>query len=183
MKCRLISPILAVLIASLASMAQQSPQQPQPTQPPPAQAQPAPASPVPCNKTASTPPHKPTWLETKTRAFACKQNKNLCDLPSSTTEITGGTPDTKPCPANATAKQVPPPKPQTQQAPNTTALSPSPAAGVAPPYVCPPNTILIPNHPYCLTADHSLVDAIPLPPGMTAPVSPAKTSAQPTTKQ
>jgi hypothetical protein len=175
--------ILAALLASVASRAQQSPQTPQPTQPPSAQAQPATVSPVPCDKGVSNPPRKQGWAEQKTRAIACKHNKNLCGLPSSTPEITGGTPDTKPCPANATAKQVPPPKPQTQQAPNTTALSPSPAAGVAPPYVCPPNTILIPNHPYCLTADHSLVDAIPLPPGMTVPVSPAKTPAQTTTKQ
>ena len=142
---------------------------------------PSPAN-APCSKSASTPPHKPTWLETKTRAFACKQNKNLCDLPSSTAEITGETPEAKPCPTTAPPKQVAPSTPQTQQTPNAAALPASPVTN-KPTYVCPPNTILIPNHPYCLTADHSLVDAIPLPPGLTVPVSPAKTPAQTTTKQ
>ena len=111
-------PILAVLLASLASLAQQSPQQPQPTQPQPAQAQPATASTVPCIKGASNPPHKQGWLEKKARTLACAKNKNLCDLPSSTTETTGGTPEAKPCPTNAPPKQVAPSTPQPPPAAN-----------------------------------------------------------------
>lgn len=174
--------ILAALLGPFASQAQQSPQQPQPTQPLPAQAQPATAPTVPCDKGVPNPPRKQGWAEQKTRAIACKHNKNFCGLPSSTPEITGETPEAKPCPATAPPKQVAPSTPQTQQTPNAIA-PPAPPATNKPPYVCPPNTILIPNHPYCLTADHSLVDAIPLPPGMTVPVSPAKTPAQTTTKQ
>jgi hypothetical protein len=41
--------------------------------------------------------------------------------------------------------------------------------------------VLIPGTAFCLAADHTTVDAIPLPPGMAAP--PAKTPAQTTTQQ
>jgi hypothetical protein len=100
-------PLLA-LIASL-SQAQQTPSTSQSAA---AQTPPAPASTVPCAKPAPTQPHKPGWLEKKAKALACAQNKNLCDLPSSPTDIVGSTPEAKPCPPAAA-----PTPPATQPAP------------------------------------------------------------------
>ena len=174
MKTTKLLLILAALLASLMSQAQQSLQPPQPTQPPHTQAQPAPCVPAPA------PQRKPGWLEKKAKALACQQNKAFCDLPSSASEITGGTPETKPCPVNpALPTKVQP------QVPPVTATSPAAQTPSAKPtYVCPPKTTLIPGTPYCLTGDHSTVDAIPLPPNLAAPTpapSPAP-SPQPITK-
>jgi len=147
------------------------------SQPTPAQAPTAPATTAPCSKATPDQPHKDSWLQKKARAFACKQNKNLCDLPSSPTEITGVTPDTKPCPASTVGGAVPAKAPA-QPAP---APSASATANGKPVYVCPPKATLIPGFPYCLNADRSVVDAIPLPTSLSAPVptaSPAPASAQ-----
>lgn len=149
---------LAALATPLAVKAQQNPQPPQ--LPPATTAQ---IQPTPCAKQAPPPPHKPGWLEKKATAMACKQNKNLCDLPSSVPDVTGQTPDAKPCPAN-TASNAPAP-PKTNAAPAKPPVPASPAAAAAsngkPVYVCPPKSTLIPNFPYCLMPDHSVVDAIP----------------------
>jgi hypothetical protein len=163
---------LAALLAT-ASHAQQSPSTSQPT---PVQAQPATAPAPPCNKATPSPARKPGWLETKAKALACKQNKNLCDLPSSSSDVLGSTPAAKPCPANAAANPTPAPKPSPQPSPATTGAPPS--ASTKPTYVCPPNSTLIPGHPYCLMADHSTVDAIKLPPNMTTPAAPAQSQPQ-----
>jgi len=72
-----------------------------------AQAQPAAASTVPCANNAAAPQHKPGWLEQKAKALACKQNKNLCDLPSSPMDILGTAPDAKPCPPTSTSTTPP----------------------------------------------------------------------------
>jgi len=131
--------ILLLLLASLAE-AQQTPPTTQPQAPP-------------CNTPAPAPPHKQGWLEKKARALACQQNKNLCDLPSSPADLTGTVPAQKPCnPAPAPAP-APTPKPQ-----------PVPAPPATPDYVCPPKAKLIPNHPYCIYPDNTVVDAIPLSP-------------------
>jgi hypothetical protein len=92
--------VLAITLATVNAVAQQTPSTSQPIPP---QAQPATASTAPCNKAASGQPHKPSWIETKAKKLACAQNKNLCDLPPSPTDIIGITPDAKPCPSTTTA--------------------------------------------------------------------------------
>ena len=61
---------------------------------------------------------------------------------------------TKPAPAPCPAPAVPPPAPA-KPAPKTQEARPA--------FVCPPKSTLIPNHPYCIYPDNSVVDAIPLP--------------------
>ena len=166
MKTSITYLALAALLTSTVGQAQQSPSTPQPT----------PTSTAPCSKGAPAQQRQPGWLEKKAKAFACQQNKNLCDLPSSPSEITGGTPGDKPCPATTTASPASPPK---AQLPTSNTTTPAPASsGTTPAYVCPPKSELIPGTPYCLTGDHTTVDAIPLPPGMSTPAPPAKTPAQ-----
>jgi len=99
MKKGMALSLLAAMLASPASHAQQTPSTSQPT---PSQVQPATASTAPCNKAAAGQPHKPSWIEKKAKALACAQNKNLCDLPSSPTDIVGTAPEAKPCPPTAT---------------------------------------------------------------------------------
>ncbi len=99
--------IAAVLLASFASQSPQSPPQPQPTPPPLAQLQPATDPTAPCNKGAEAQPRKESWAEKKLKALACVQNKQLCDLPKSPSDITGATPAAKPCPPTATSTTPP----------------------------------------------------------------------------
>lgn len=141
-----------------------------------AQAQPATSSTTPCSKPAPSQPHKQGWIERQARALACKKNPQLCNLPSSTDDALGTTPDGKPCPVSTTGGTAPATKP----VPQTPAAAQSPTTGDKPTYVCPPKTVLIPNTAYCLTADHSTVDAIPLPPSLAAPSPAQKTPAQST---
>jgi hypothetical protein len=174
MKTTKLLSILAALLASSVSQAQQNLQPPQPTPQPHTQIQTTPCAPTP------PPPRKPGWLEKKAKALACQQNKAFCDLPSSASEFTGGTPETKPCPISpALPTKVQPPVP-----PATTPGPTSPAPSLRATYVCPPKTTLIPGTPYCLTGDHSTVDAIPLPPSLAAPtpVPSLAPNPQPTTK-
>jgi hypothetical protein len=165
------------LAAAVAAEARQTP--PTPQQPQPAQSQSAPASTAPCGKQTPPPPPKPGWLEKKAKALACKQNKNLCDLPSSAAEVTGATPQPPPCPAN-TSPAPPTTKPAPPEKDKPTVPSGAPASG-KPVYVCPPKSTLIPNFPYCIYPDLSVVDAIPLPPSMTtpAPAKPAQPNGKP----
>lgn len=152
--------VLAVLLPAAYALAQQ-PQQP-----------PTPTTTIPCSKNTPAQPHKPGYLEKKAKALACKQNKQFCDLPSSPTEITGVTPDAKPCPANTVAS----PTQAKAQAQPTLAPSAAPATAPAnskPVLVCPPKSTLIPGYPYCMNPDHSLVDAIALPASLSAPAPPA----------
>jgi hypothetical protein len=125
--------------------------------PQPAQQQTAATTPTPCPIPGPTQPHKQGWLEKKARALACKQNSNMCDLPSSPNDFGGTTPAAKPCTQTPAPKQpVTPP-----QVPNA-----------KPALVCPPKTVLIANTPYCLAADHTTVDAIPLPANQPLPAAP-----------
>jgi hypothetical protein len=126
--------------------AQQS-QQPQP------QAPPAPTQ-TPCSNPAPSQPQKPSWLAKKAKDLACKQNRNLCDMPTDPTEVFG-TPS-KPACTNAPAAA---PKPQTP-APPPPPAAPAPAKPV---YFCPPHSTLIAGYAYCLLPDHSTIDALPLP--------------------
>lgn len=174
MKTQIINLALAALLAPFGGV-QQIPSTSQPT---PAQAQPATATIAPCNKGTQAQPHKQGWAEKKLKALACAQNKNLCDLPSSPSEITGATPDAKPCPPKAPTTPAPPLKPQVQASPTPATGQATATAGGKPTFVCPPKTTLIPNTPYCLAADHTTVDAIPLPPSLAAPTPSAKTPAQ-----
>jgi len=173
----IISLVCAVsLIASLGIEAQQTPSTSQLTL---TQAQPASAPTTPCVKTAAAPPRKQSWIEKKAKALACQKNKNFCDIPASDSEITGGTPESKPCPVTPAS----PPKAQ-QVPPAATPVPAVPAVSSKPTFVCPPKTTLIPGTPYCLTGDHSTVDAIPLPASLAVPTgtpSPAP-SPQPTNK-
>src|ERR1700726_1861865 len=89
---------LAVLTASLAVKAQQNPQPIQSSQPSQIQVPSTSANAPPCGKQNPPPAHKPTWLEKKTKALACKQNNNFCDLPSSVGDAVGETPKSQPCP-------------------------------------------------------------------------------------
>jgi hypothetical protein len=146
----LLIPLL--LLASLAG-AQQTPQP-----------QPAPSTTTPCNNPAPAPPHKQGWLEKKARDLACRQNKNLCDIPSSPDDITGTPSTPKPCTQTPTPKPPTPPAPPAPQAPT--------APNAKPAYVCPPKTTLIPNYPYCIYPDHTVVDAIPLPASNAVPTAP-----------
>jgi hypothetical protein len=170
---KLATVVVAGLLGGYVSAAQQSSS---PSQQTPAQGQPAPAAAPPCNKATPSPARKPGWLETKAKALACKQNKNLCDLPSSPSDITGSTSSAKPCPANTSSNAAPASKPPAQ-APATTGAPPS--ASTKPTYVCPPKATLIPGYAYCLLPDHSTVDAIPLPPDMKTPAAPAPNQPQP----
>lgn len=160
---------LLAIAAMLASFVQAQ-QNPSTSQPTPAQVPSAAASTAPCNKTAATPPRKPGYLENKMKALACKQNKNLCDVPSSPVEITGGTPDNKPCPANPVAGSIPVKAQPTPAPPIASTTAPS---NVKPILVCPPKSTLIPGFPYCLNPDRSVVDAIALPASLSAPTAPA----------
>jgi hypothetical protein len=146
---------LAALMAPAAMKAQQNPQPIQAPLPPQIQVQSAAANVPPCGKQSSPPAHKPTWLEKKTKALAYKQNKNFCDLPSSVGDAVGETPKPQPCPTTSG------PAPSTSK---TAAAGPSPVASATPVpakpvYVCPPKSSLIPNFPYCVFPDHSVVDA------------------------
>jgi len=83
-----------------------------------------------------------------------------------------------PCPPAAAVK---PPATPPVTPPVAAAQLPA-AQGIGKPvYVCPPKSTLIPNFPYCIYPDLSVVDAIPLPPGMTtpAPATPARPNAKP----
>jgi hypothetical protein len=166
MKTPIALPALAVLFAILT----QAQQTPSTSQPSPVQAQTAAASTVPC-KSSAPQPRKPGWLEKKTKALACKQNKQACDLPSSPNDIFGGTPDAKPCPTNTAASPSPLKAQPIPALPTNTATKPV--------YVCPPKATLIPGFPYCMYADHSTVDAIALPPSLSAPASPAPAAPAP----
>jgi hypothetical protein len=159
--------VSAALLVAYNVQAQQSPS----PQPPP---QTAATTSTPCKSTAPAQPHRPGWLEKKARDLACKKNANLCQLPSSSDDATGTTQTGKPCAQN------PAPKPS---APLATPAPQTPPPNAKPAYVCPPRTVLIANTPYCLAADQTTVDAIPLPPSLAAPLSPVKTPAQTTTKQ
>jgi hypothetical protein len=174
---------LAALAAPLAVKAQQNPQTPQLPPAPAAQVQPSPASVAPCAKQAPPAPHKPGWLEKKAKAMACKQNKNLCDLPSSVKDATGETSAPPPCPVNTASKPPAPLVSKTDAAPAKPPVTASPAAGATgngkPVYVCPPKSTLIPNFPYCLMPDRSVVDAIPLPANLSAPAPPASAAPAP----
>jgi hypothetical protein len=161
-------PLFAALLVSGTAYAQQA------TTPQPTQQQTAATTSTPCKSTAPAQPHKPGWLEKKARDLACKKNANLCQLPSSADDAVGTTQTAKPC------TQSPAPKPS---APPATPAPQTPAPTAKPAYVCPPRTVLIANTPYCLAADQTTVDAIPLPLSLAVPVSPVKTPAQTTTKQ
>lgn len=164
------STLLLVLLAfapPAVAEAQQTSQTPQIFQAVPTQS--ASGSSTPCGKQTSTPPRKPGWLEKQTKALACKQNRNFCDLPSSVNDATGLTPKPQPCPATTA------PNPQIVK-PAITGTATANQAMIVPAkpvYVCPPKSSLIPNYPYCLTADHSVVDAIQLPTSMSVPAPPA----------
>jgi hypothetical protein len=158
MKQRTHLTLLFALIAGY-TMAQQAAST---SQRMPAQTQSSAASTVPCNKPNPTPPRKPGYLEKKAKALACKQNKQFCDLPSSQQQITGAMPDAKPCPASTTV--------------NASAAS----ANSKPILVCPPNSTLVPDFPYCLKPDHTTVDAIALPPSLSAPPPPVPAAPAPT---
>jgi hypothetical protein len=165
--------VIAALVVPLTLFAQQA-ATPQPT---PAQGPNAPATTAPCSKTTPAPPRKPGYLERKARALACAHDKSLCDLPKSPDDVLGGTPDTKPCPAS-TVGGAAPAKAPAQPAP---APSASATANSKPVYVCPPKATLIPGFPYCLNPDHSVSDAIALPPSLSTPAptaSPAPATAQ-----
>jgi hypothetical protein len=74
-----------------------------------------------------------------------------------------------------------PPSPSKTNAASGKTPAPSGLAAAAssngkPVYVCPPKSTLIPNYPYCVYADRSVVDAIPLPANLSAP---AQTNAKP----
>jgi hypothetical protein len=160
-------PFSAVLLVSLTSVGQQTPSTSQPT---PVQAQPAAASTAPCNKSAPDPQHKPGWLEKKARALACAHDKGLCDLPKSPDDALGTPTGGKPCPANpATSATV---KPQAQPTPTPPAVPALATTSNKPVLVCPPKASLIPGFPYCLNPDRSVVDAIALPPSLSAPAPP-----------
>lgn len=162
---------LAALAAPLALKAQQPPQ---------GQVQSAPASAAPCGKQTPPSPHKPTWLEKKTKALACKQNRNFCDLPSSTEEVTGATPQPKTCPASP-APISPTPKSATSEK-DKPAAPVNPATGTPssgkPVLVCPPKSTLIPGFPYCVFPDRTVVDAMPLP-TVSTPAPPASAAPAP----
>jgi hypothetical protein len=102
---------LILLIVSSAVNAQQPPSSP-------AQAQPAAGSTAPCSKGTQARPHKETWPEKRLKALACAQNKQLCDLPASPSDITGATPDAKPCPPAATSPAPPAPAAPVLHLPN-----------------------------------------------------------------
>jgi hypothetical protein len=145
--------LLAALSVVPTALAQQA------ATPQPAQQQTAATIPTPCKSPAPAQPHKPGWLEQKARAIACKKNASLCNLPSSVDDAMGTTGTAKPC------TQSPAPKPP---APGISAPQ-TPAPNAKPALVCPPKTVLIANTPYCLAADHTTVDAIPLPPDQPPP--------------
>jgi hypothetical protein len=156
----------AALMAPAAVKAQQNPQPAQTLQPSQAQAASQQVA-APCAKQA--PPRKAGWLEKKAKAIACSHNKQLCDLPSSTDEVTGGTSNAKPCPANPVPNS--PPTKSASAATDKPAIPTNAAVAPAnnkPVFVCPPKTTLIPNYAYCLTADHTVVDAILLPPSLSS---------------
>lgn len=138
---RATHPLLLVLLLASLAGAQQTPPTPQPQAPP-------------CNAPAPAPPHKQGWLEKKARALACQQNKNLCDLPSSPDDMTGTPAGAKPCIPAPAPKTPPPPAAPIPQAPAVPNAKPA--------FVCPPKSTLIPNHPYCIYPDNTVVDAIPL---------------------
>jgi len=173
--------LAAGLAVSTLSSAQQIPQAPQPSQ---TQFQPAPTtSTQPCAQQAPpAPPRKPGWLEQKARALTCQKNKNLCGLPSSTGGITGQTPNPKPCPAS-TAPNSPATKPAIREkgTPSTPAAPTTATAGNGKPvYVCPPKSVLIPNQPYCIRADRTVIDAIAVPSELLPTLPPASSAPAPT---
>jgi hypothetical protein len=170
------TPITILLLAALFASFGQAQQTPSMSQPTPAQAQPAAASTAPC-KTTPAPPRKPGYMEKKLKALACKQNKQLCDLPSSPSEITGQTPDTKPCPVITAAT---PPVSKTQATPAPPSAPATASSKPAPVLICPPKFTLVPGFPYCVNADHSsVVDAISLPASLSAPAPPASAAPAP----
>jgi hypothetical protein len=145
-----LSVVAACALTVPTIMAQQPPT-PQPTQ------QQAATTATPCKSSAPSQPHKEGWLERKARYLACKNNSNLCDLPTSPIDATGTAPSDKPCTPN------PQPKPQTLPAtPAPQAITPNPKSE----FVCPPKATLIPGQPYCIFSDRKVVDAIPLPSGI-----------------
>ena len=146
-----IALLATVALLSSLSKAQQNPPTPQPQT-------------IPCNNPVPVPPHKQGWLEKKARALACQQNKNLCDLPSSSGDLTGTPAGAKPC--------TPAPAPKAPAPPATPAPQTPPPANPKPAFVCPPKSTLIPNHPYCIYQDNTVVDAIPLPASAAAPTTP-----------
>jgi hypothetical protein len=173
MKTKTALAVFAALVASLTAVGQQA-ATPQPT---PAQASTAPATTAPCSKATPAPPHKPGYLEKKARALACAHDKSLCDLPKSPDEVLGGPTDPKPCPVS-TAGSPSPAKAQPQTTPAPPAPPASATANSKPVYVCPPKATLISGFPYCLNPDHSVVDAIPLPAGL-SPAPPASAAPAP----
>jgi hypothetical protein len=173
MKTKTILAILAVVIPLIAA-AQQTSSTPQPT---PAQAPPAAMSTIPCTKSIPAQQRNPSYVEKKFKTLACKQNPQFCDLPSSPAEVTGVTPDAKPCPPPAAISAAP--KPQTQPAPIPPAAQASATGSNKTTFACPPQTSLIPGFPYCLKPDHTTVDAIPLPASSSAPAPLAPTAPAP----
>jgi hypothetical protein len=91
-------------------------------------------------------------------------NKGLSKLGGVLSKTTGGA-ITAPSAADISKATKPAPAP----CPAPAVTAPPPAAPAVqtqtakPAFVCPPKSTLIPNYPYCIYPDNTVVDAIPLP--------------------
>jgi hypothetical protein len=172
---KMTTATLSILLSALPVNAQ-TPSQNLTSLPTTTPVQSAAPSAAPCKATPAT-PRKPGYVEKKLKALACKQNKQLCDLPSSPSEITGKTPDIRPCPVITAAT---PPVSKTQATPAPPSAPATASSKPAPVYICPPKFTLVPGFPYCVNADHSsVVDAISLPASLSAPAPPASVAPAP----
>jgi len=164
MKTKTILAILAAVVIPLIAPAQQTPSL---SQPAPAQAQPQPA---PC-PTAPQTPQQPKGFHFDIP----KQLKQTINQQRQKIQDKTGT--TFPSPEDL--------KQQKQQQPCATSITKPavPAPATQPPakpvYVCPPRATLLPNTTYCLLADRTVVDAIPVPPGLQTPAPPASAAPAP----
>jgi len=173
----------------LALLAPQAPagwaQQSAPIQPPSLQ---APVKPAPC---VPSKPKLPRWTKVQAPPWLQKQLARQQAKTGTTVDPNAPIQDAlKPAPCPAT-KAAPAPLPATSAkqpavpVKDSVAKPPAPAAPAAAPsnkpataYVCPPKSTLIPNYPYCVFPDHSVVDAIPLPANLSAPAAAAQNQSQ-----
>jgi hypothetical protein len=125
--------------------------------PPPAQ---APASSQPCTpKGTANPSLHPENIK--------PLNKGLNKLGGILNKTTGGA-ITAPSAGDIAKTTKPAPPPCPVPVPPAPIPPAQPTQNARPAFVCPPKSTLIPNHPYCIYPDNSVVDAIPLPANLPA---------------
>jgi len=163
--------VLAALAASQTVSGQQA------ATPQPAQQQTAAPTPAPCTPAPKPPKGFHFGIPPQIQQALDVERQKIQKQTGQTVPSSGDLKqDLQPKPCPAPGKTQPDNKQKT--VPPKQAVAPvTPASQITTPdakpaLVCPPKTVLIANTPYCLAADHTTVDAIPLPANQPLPAAP-----------